>query len=143
MIGPFHMTPEILARIATARGYRDLSDLARQALAATATTTSPTERIENARRLRQMVNEIVDLVVLGEALGGAPWEEITQALNRRDPGTVEREYADSVADWEALPEEQMAAAAEGSEDLDRWYARHREDQDPELTTPVADLLNRH
>ncbi|MFE6639487.1 hypothetical protein ACFVFT_38765 [Streptomyces tendae] len=137
------MTPEILARIATARGYRDLSDLARQALASAAAPNSPAERIETARRLRQMANEIVDLVVLGEALGGASWEEITHALNRRDPGTVAREYADSVADWEAMPEDQMAAAAEGFEDLDDWYARHREDQDPELPTPVADLLNRH
>ncbi|MDV6291246.1 hypothetical protein R2F25_38190 [Streptomyces sp. UP1A-1] len=94
-------------------------------------------------RLRQMANNIVDLVVLSEALGGASWEEITQAMNRRDADTVQGEYADSVAAWEAMPEDQMTAAAEGFEDLDRWYARHREDQDPELPTPVADLLNRH
>lgn len=74
------MTPEILARIATARAARDLSDLARLALADTATTASPAERIERARRLRQVANEVVDLVVLAEALGGASWEEIAKAL---------------------------------------------------------------
>lgn len=137
------MTPEILARIATARAARDLSDLARQALATTAETTSPTERIQEARRLRQMANQIADLVTLAEALGGASWEEITAALGRRDPGTVEREFAEDLGEWRAMTEEQMAAAAEGFEDLDAWYDRHREDQDPELSSPVADLLNRH
>jgi hypothetical protein len=137
------MEPEILARITTARAARDLSDLARQAVATTAETTSPTERILQARRLRQLANEIVDRVVLAEALGGASWPEITEALNRRDPDTVRGEYEDAVAEWKAMPEEQKAAAADGLEDLDAWYARHREDQDPELATPVADLQNRH
>ncbi|MER6616398.1 hypothetical protein [Streptomyces xantholiticus] len=136
------MTPEILARIATARAARDLSDLARQAVATTAQPAGPAERIEQARRLRKLAGDVVDLVVLAEALGGASWEEITEALGRREPGTVEQEFAEDVAEWNAMTEEQMAAAAEGFEDLDAWYARHREDHDPELPTPVADLLNR-
>ena len=143
MIGPFHMTPEILARIATARAARDLSDLARLLLADTATTISTTERIEKARRLRQMASEVVDLVVLAEALGGASWEEVTEALGRREPGTVEREFAEDVAEWGSKSEVELERAAEGYGALDEWYARHREDQDPELSTPVADLLNKH
>lgn len=137
------MAPEILARIATARAARDLSDLARLLLADTATTTSPTERIEKARRLRQVAIEVVDLVVLAEALEGASWEEITEALGRRDPGTVEREFAEDVAEWSSKSEKELERAAEGHSALDEWYGRHREDQDPELSTPVADLLNRH
>lgn len=137
------MTPEILARIATARAARDLSDLARQAVATTAETTSPTERIRKARELRQMANELLDLVVLAEAFGGASWDEITEALSRRDPGTVEREFADDVAEWGGKSEAELERGAAGYEALDEWYARHREDQDPEVSTPVADLLNRH
>ncbi|CAM5235227.1 hypothetical protein [Streptomyces griseomycini] len=136
------MTPEILARIATARALRDLSDLARQEVAATAEPLSPAERIRRARRLRQMTNEIIDRVVLAEALAGASWEEIAGALGLRDPGTVEREYAEDVAEWAALPEDEMEAEAEGAEDLDAWYARHREDHDPTAPSPVTDLLNR-
>ncbi|MFF1600843.1 hypothetical protein ACFVYV_25595 [Streptomyces mirabilis] len=137
------MEPEILARITTARAARDLSDLARQAVATTAETTSPAERIMQARRLRQMANEIVDLVVLAEALAGTPWDEITQALKRQDPDTVRDEYEDAVAEWETMPEDRKTSTAAGLEDLDAWYARHREDPDPEISTPVADLLNRH
>ncbi|MDH6628673.1 hypothetical protein M2271_006506 [Streptomyces sp. LBL] len=92
MIGPT-MTPEILARIAAARAARDLSDLARQEVGTTAETTSPTERIERARRMRTMLNAYVDLVVLAEALAGADWREIAEALGRRDPGTVAEEFA--------------------------------------------------
>jgi hypothetical protein len=137
------MTPEILARIATARAARDLSDLARQAVATTAETTSPTERIREARRLRELANQVVDLAVLAESFGGASWEEITAALGRREPGTVEREFAADVAEWGEKSEAELERAAEGYEALDEWYARHREDQDPEVSTPVADLLNRH
>ncbi|MEU5748253.1 hypothetical protein ABZ804_22275 [Streptomyces sp. NPDC047726] len=136
------MTPEILARIVTARGMRDLSDAARHALATTSDTISPAERIEQARRLRQMANSIVDLVVLSEALGGASWEEITQALGRRDTGTVSGEYEDAVAAWQSMPEDEQQAAAEGSEDLDAWYSRHREDIDPTVESPITDLQNR-
>ncbi|MER7951988.1 hypothetical protein ABTY59_31815 [Streptomyces sp. NPDC096079] len=136
------MTPEILARIATARAARDLSDLARLAVASTAQPASPTERIREARRLRELANQIVDLVTLAEALGGAGWEEITEALGRRDAATVEQEFGEDVAEWGATPEAALEAAAEGHEALDDWYARHREDQDPELPTPVADLLHR-
>ncbi|MFJ1552694.1 hypothetical protein [Streptomyces mirabilis] len=135
------MRPEILARIAAARAARDLSDLARQAVGTTAETISPTERIQRARQLRQMVNEYVDVVVLGEALAGADWQEISAALNRRDPETVKGEYEDAVTEWGALPEGDLED--EGVEDLDGWYTRHREDHDPDLEKPVADLLNRH
>ncbi|MFI9078817.1 hypothetical protein ACIGW8_20460 [Streptomyces sioyaensis] len=137
------MRPEILARITAARAARDLSDLARQAVGATAESISPTERIQRARQLRQMANEYVDRVVLGEALAGADWLEISEALNRRDSKTVEGEYADAVADWSALPGDEADAEDEGVADLDDWYARHREDHDPDLEKPVADLLNRH
>lgn len=136
------MTPEILARIAVARAARDLSDLARQAVGTTAQPASTAERIEQARRLRNLAGDIVDLVVLAEALGGASWEEITEALHRLDPGTVEREFAEDVAEWSNTPEEQLQRAADGHDALDEWYAQHREDQDPSLETPVADLLNR-
>lgn len=138
------MTPEILARITAARAARDLSDLARQAVGATAETISPGERIQNARRLRKMANDIVDLVVLAEALAYADWREITAAVSpRMDPGAVEEEYADAVAEWAATTEAEADAAAAGFEDLDAWYARHREDHDPHVEKPVADLLNRH
>ncbi|MGX1268118.1 hypothetical protein [Streptomyces phaeoluteigriseus] len=137
------MTPEILARIATARAARDLSDLARQAVATTAETASPTERIRRARELRALANHLVDLAVLAESFGGASWEELTKALGRPDPGTVEREFADAVAEWGGKSETDLEHAAEGYEALDEWYARHREDQDPEVSTPVADLRNRH
>ncbi|MGW2550137.1 hypothetical protein [Streptomyces sp. NPDC001635] len=137
------MTPEILARITAARAARDLSDLARQAVGATAAPMSPAERIHAARRIRQMANELVDYAVLAEALAGASWEEITEALNRRDPRTVEGEYADAAADWQAMPEDEMTAAAEGTEDLDAWYGRHREDHDPAVESPITDLRNRH
>ncbi|MFI7415389.1 hypothetical protein ACIBU0_42815 [Streptomyces sp. NPDC049627] len=137
------MTPEILARIATARAARDLSDLARRAVATTAETTSPTERIRRVRELRELTNQLVDLVVLAESFGGASWDEITQALGRRDPGTVRKEYAADVAEWGGKSEAELERAAEGYEALDEWYARHREDQDPEVSTPVADLRNRH
>ncbi|MFF8789242.1 hypothetical protein [Streptomyces sp. NPDC015125] len=137
------MRPEILARITAARAARDLSDLARQAVGTTAESISPTERIQRSRQLRQMANEYVDRVVLGEALAGADWLEISEALNRRDSKTVEGEYADAVADWSALPGDEADAEAEGVADLDDWYARHREDHDPDLEKPVADLLNRH
>ena len=136
------MTPEILARIATARAARDLSDLARLELADIATTASPAERIERARRLRQVANEVVDLVVIS-SLGGASWEEITKALRRQDPGTVEREFAADVAEWSSKPEGELERAAEGFGALDEWYARHREDRDPVVPTPVAELLNQH
>lgn len=142
MIGPFTMTPEILARITSARGLRDLSDAARHVLATTSETISPAERIKRARELREMANAVVDLVVLGEALGGASWEEITQALGRRDARTVVGEYEDAVAAWEAMPEDEQRAAAAGSEDLDAWYARHREDIDPAVESPITDLQNR-
>ncbi|MEU6460352.1 hypothetical protein [Streptomyces sp. NPDC046976] len=135
------MTPEILARIATARAARDLSDLARQTVAAIAQPSSPAERIEQARLLRKLAGDVVDLVVLAEALSGTSWEEIANALRRLDPDTVEGEFAQDVADWSSMPEAALARGAEGFEALDAWYARHREDPDPELPTPVADLLN--
>lgn len=137
------MTPEILARITAARAARDLSDLARQGVGTTAQTMSPAERIETVRRMRQMVNAYLDTVVLAEALGGAEWTEITEALGRRDPGTVEEEYAEALAEWGSLTEEEADEASGDAEDLDAWYARHREDHDPDLEKPVADLLNRH
>lgn len=137
------MTPEILARITAARAARDLSDLARQAVATTAQPASTAERIEQARRLRKLAGDVVDLIAFAEALGGVSWEEIATALGRRDPDTVEREFTEDVAEWGAKSETELERAAEGFEDLDAWYARHREDQDPELETPVADLLNRH
>ncbi|MEU1592758.1 hypothetical protein ABZ468_07830 [Streptomyces sp. NPDC005708] len=137
------MTPEILARITAARAARDLSDLARQAVGTTAAPMSPAERIQAARYIRQMANELVNYVVLAEVLAGAEWADITQALNRRDPRTVEGEYADAVAAWRALQEEEMTVVAEGTQDLDDWYARHREDHDPAVENPVSDLRNRH
>ncbi|WP_399554063.1 hypothetical protein [Streptomyces anulatus] len=135
------MTPEILARITLARAERDLSDLARAAVGTAAAAASPTERIRAARRSRQLVNEIVDLTVLAAALAGTPWEEIARSLSRRDPGTVEAEYADAVAEWKAMSQEDLVAAAAGAEDLDAWYVRHREDYDPDEESPVTDLLN--
>ncbi|GBQ03915.1 hypothetical protein SSP531S_53940 [Streptomyces spongiicola] len=137
------MTPEILARITAARAARDLSDLARQTVGTTAESASVTERIERARRLRQMANEYVDLIILAEGLAGADWAEIARALNRSDAATVEEEYAEAVGEWSALTEAEADEAGAGTEDLDAWYAYHREDHDPDLEKPVADLLNRH
>jgi hypothetical protein len=137
------MTPEILARITAARAARDLSDLARQRVGTTAETVSTADRIERARRMREMANQYVDLIVLAEALSGADWAEIAQALGRQDPNTVAEEYADAITEWSALTEAAADAAGAGAEDLDAWYARHREDHDPAVEKPVADLLNRH
>ncbi|MYW67118.1 hypothetical protein GTY65_24060 [Streptomyces sp. SID8379] len=134
------MTPENLARLASARAHRDLSDLARQGVGAISETATPAERIAAARHLRVMVNELVDLVVLGEALGGASWEEISQALKRRDPGTVEGEYEEAVAEWKAAPASAYEGAEGDARDLDAWYRRHREDFDPAAESPVSDLL---
>ncbi|MCD9903233.1 hypothetical protein LUR56_31275 [Streptomyces sp. MT29] len=136
------MTPEILARITAARAARDLSDLCRQAVGTTAEAGSPAERIESARRLRKMANDYVDYIVLAEALAGADWDEITSALRRASPSSVAAEYADAVAEWAALTEAESEQAAAGLEELDAWYARHREDHDPDRQKPVADLLNR-
>ncbi|MBK3644480.1 hypothetical protein [Streptomyces sp. MBT33] len=137
------MTPEILARITAARAARDLSDLARQEVGTTAERTSVAERIERARRLRQMANEYVDLIVLAEGLAGVDWAEITQALSRSDAATVEAEYAEAVGEWSALTEAEAVEAGADIEALDAWYTDHREDHDPDLEKPVADLLNRH
>ncbi|MFG2986271.1 hypothetical protein ACGFYQ_34305 [Streptomyces sp. NPDC048258] len=136
------MTPEILARITAARAARDLSDLARQAVGTTAAAATPSERLIAARRLRQMANEIIDRVVLAEALGGTEWPEIASALGRRDAATVEGEYAESVEEWRQLPAEVLADGAEDARHLDAWYARHREDCDPDVETPASDLFNR-
>lgn len=136
------MTPEILARITAARAARDLSDLARQTVGTTAETISPAERIRNARRLRKMANDIIDRVVLAEALAGAEWPEITAALGRLDPATVQDEYAEALNEWRSYGDDTDEEVV-GVEDLDAWYARHREDHDPDLEKPVADLLNRH
>ncbi|MFJ2745297.1 hypothetical protein ACIO3O_37200 [Streptomyces sp. NPDC087440] len=135
------MTPENLARITAARAARDISDLARQAVAAAAADMPPEERLQAVRRLRQLANELVDVTVLAEALAGTPWTDTAHALGRQDPDTVEAEYEESVAEWRALPPEALSAAAAGTEGLDHWYARHREDHDPDVETPVSDLLN--
>jgi hypothetical protein len=91
-----------------------------------------------------MANEFVRVTVLAEALAGADWAEVTKALGRRDPGTVEGEYADDLAEWGTpVGETEADEAAAGIEALDAWYARHRQDDDPDLEKPVADLLNRH
>ncbi|WP_370419025.1 hypothetical protein AB8O64_11260 [Streptomyces sp. QH1-20] len=134
------MTSENLARLAAARAHRDLSDLARQGVGDISSVTGACERIEAARRLRVMVNELLDLVVLGEALGGEPWEEITRALRRRDAETVRVEYAEAVNQWKAAPATALYGAKGDAEDLDAWYRRHREDADPLAANPVSDLL---
>jgi hypothetical protein len=141
MIGPA-MTPEILARIAAARAARDLADLARQAVGTAAETSSVTERILAARRLRKVAADIMDLTVLAEVLAGAGWIEVTEAMGRLDPGTVEAEFKDAVAEWGGFTDEAMEAAVSDIEGLDAWYARHREDHDPAARKPVADLLHR-
>lgn len=134
------MNPEILARLSAARAHRDLSDLARQGLGDINSGASSRERIEAARRLRVLVNELVDLVVLAEALGGAPWEEITQALHRRDAETVRVEYEDAVSEWRAAPAPAFDGVDDDARDLDAWYQRHREDTDPAGENPATDLL---
>ncbi|GHF33783.1 hypothetical protein GCM10010218_13620 [Streptomyces mashuensis] len=134
------MTSENLARLAAARAHRDLSDLARQGVGVISSGAGACERIEAARRLRVMVNELLYLVVLGEALGGEPWEEITRALCRRDVETVRAEYDEAVAQWEAAPATALHGAKGDAQDLDDWYRRHREDADPPAENPASDLL---
>ncbi|MEU6755969.1 hypothetical protein [Streptomyces sp. NPDC046685] len=135
------MTPEILARITAARACRDLSDLARQGVGATAEPASSAERLTAARRLRVLANEIVDRMVVAEALAGTSWDELAAALGR-DPHTLATEYGESVAQWGGLTETEMEGEADSAEALDAWYARHQEDGDPPARTPVANLLNR-
>ncbi|RZU28185.1 hypothetical protein EV284_6351 [Streptomyces sp. BK022] len=132
------MTPEILARVSAARTVRDLSDLARQTLGAIAEDSTPAERIDQARRLRLLAVEYVDRIVLAEALGGTGWEDLAAALGRRDPDTVEADYADDVAEWSAATD--AGSVLDGYEALDAWYDRHREDHDPQTSTPVRNLL---
>ncbi|MGC5042519.1 hypothetical protein ACLQ16_04280 [Streptomyces albidoflavus] len=134
------MTPETLARLAVARAHRDLSDLARQGVGGSSSGAGARERIESARRLRVMVNELVDLVVLGEALGGTSWEEITRALRRMDAATVRAEYEDAVSEWRGTPAGQAQKAIDEARGLDAWYRQHREDADPSAGNPVSDLL---
>ncbi|MEU1311072.1 hypothetical protein ABZ419_19580 [Streptomyces cinnamoneus] len=134
------MTSENLARLAVARAHRDLSDLARQGVGSISSAAGTRERIEAARRLRVMVNELLDLVVLGEALDGEQWEEITSALRRRDVETVRAEYAEAVTQWQAVPATAIQGAEGDARDLDAWYRRHREDADPPVENPVSDLL---
>lgn len=134
------MTPEILARLAAARAYRDLSDLARQGVGSISSSRGSRERIQEARRLRVMVNELVDLAVLGEALGGASWDEITQALHRHDAGTVQAEYGDAVSDWQAAPAEAFNGIGDDADDLDTWDRAHREATDPAAENPASELL---
>ncbi|MFG2141816.1 hypothetical protein [Streptomyces sp. NPDC048650] len=134
------MNSESLAHVASARAHRDLSDLARQGVGGISSGASTRERIEEARRLRVLANELVDLVVLGEVLCGASWEEITQALHRRDAGTVQAEYEDAVREWEATPAEAFDGLDGDARDLDAWYRQHREDTDPPAEDPVFDLL---
>ncbi|GHG80125.1 hypothetical protein [Streptomyces griseocarneus] len=134
------MTSENLARLAAARAHRDLSDLARQGVGSISSAVVARERIEAARRLRVMVNDLLDLVVLGEALGGEPWEEITCALCRRDVGAVRAEYDDAITQWQAVPATALHGVVGDARDLDAWYRRHREDTDPPAENPVSDLL---
>ncbi|AKN68777.1 hypothetical protein QR97_02240 [Streptomyces sp. PBH53] len=132
--------PESLARLTAARGHRDLSDLARQNVGVIGSPTTVQERIAAVRRLRILVEQIVDLVVLEAALSGASWEEITQALNRRDAETVQGEYEDAVADWRAAPASAYADVQDDARALDEWYRRHRDDGDPATENPVSHLL---
>ena len=134
------MTPETVARLAVARAYRDLSDLARRGLGNISSGAGSRERIEEARRLRVMVNELVDRVVLAEALGGEPWEKITQALRRRDTGTVQAEYEVAVREWQAAPAEAFGGIDGDARELDTWYRAHREDTDPAVENPASGLL---
>ncbi|MCX4677593.1 hypothetical protein OG413_20185 [Streptomyces sp. NBC_01433] len=135
------MDPETLARLAATRAHRDLSDLARQGVGSISSGPGVGERIEAARRLRVLVNELVDLVVLSEALGGASWEEITRALRRLGAGTVQAEYEEAVREWRAGPAERQVAV-DDARDLDTWYLRHREDTDPPVEKPASELLQR-
>lgn len=135
------MTPEILARITAARAARDLSDLSRQAVGCTAAPARPEERLIAARRLRQLANAVVEYTALAEALAGTPWESLAEALNRRDPATLQAEYAESLAEWTALDRDSLAEGMREAGGLDAWYARHLEDGDPASETPVSDLLN--
>lgn len=135
------MTPEMLARITAARGCRDLSDLARQEVGTTAAPADPAARLMGARRLRVLANEIVDRIVVAEALAGTPWSEIADALGR-DRGTLEAEYGESVEEWRSLTEAEAEAAAGDVAALDSWYVRHQEEGDPTADNPVGELLNR-
>ncbi|MGA5135162.1 hypothetical protein ACPCTO_35830 [Streptomyces olivoreticuli] len=85
-------------------------------------------------------NELFDLVVLGEALSGEPWEEITRSLCRRDVETVRAEYDEAVAQWEAVPATALQGAEVDARGLDAWYRQHREDTDPPAENPASDLL---
>lgn len=98
------------------------------------------ERIEAARRLRVLVDELVDLVVLGEALSGTSWEDITQALHRRDAATVQAEYEDAVNEWRRVPAEGFEGDDSDARTLDAWCQAHREVTDPSAKNPVSDLL---
>ncbi|MFE0058645.1 hypothetical protein [Streptomyces sp. NPDC059003] len=133
------MASATVARLVAARAHRDLSDLARLGVGTISSEQSCRERIEAARRLRVLANELVDLVVLAEALGGATWQEITKALQRRDAATVQAEYEDDVQEWQSAPAEPFDGI-DDAQGLDAWYRVHREDSDPPAENPVSDLL---
>ncbi|GGW95359.1 hypothetical protein [Streptomyces noursei] len=134
------MTPETLVRLAVVRAYRDLSDLARYGVGNINSSAGARERIEEARRLRVLANELVDLVVLSEALADTSWQVITQALNRRDAETVQCEYAEAITEWRAAPAEAYEGIDGDARDLDTWYRAHRDDSDPVAENPASDLL---
>ncbi|MFD3514927.1 hypothetical protein [Streptomyces sp. NPDC058657] len=87
-----------------------------------------------------MAHEVVDLVVLGEALGGTPWGAITRALHRRETATVQAEYQQGVNEWRAAPAPGCVMVAADAQALDAWYRQHREDTDLATENPVSDLL---
>ncbi|MFE2157135.1 hypothetical protein ACFW9M_04890 [Streptomyces lydicus] len=68
--------------------------------------------------MRVLTNELVDLAVLSEGLAEASWEEITEALNRWDAGSVQAEYEDGVGEWWAAPAETVDGIGGDVRDLD-------------------------
>ncbi|MFI1201596.1 hypothetical protein ACH4VR_19455 [Streptomyces sp. NPDC020883] len=134
------MIPETLARLAVVRAYRDLSDFARHGVGNSNSGEGARERIEEARRLRVLANELVDLVVLSEVLAGTSWQVIAQALNRRDAEMVQREYAEAVTEWRAVPAEAYEGIDGDARDFDTWYRAHCDDSDPVAENPASDLL---
>jgi hypothetical protein len=138
--------------VAAASAAREVADYARDIVGTASDTISTRERIHGARRLRLLALEVLDRSVIAEALSGASWAEIADAL-LLDEATARARYEEAVATW-ADPQsaEQRGPGEAGDPDvggtaagLDLWWERHRDAHDPRSgsrTDPVGGLLDR-
>lgn len=145
------------ARLAFAVALRESADYARGLIADVGTEHMPGELIRNTRRLRLLDLSALDRAVLIEALSGASWECIAEALVM-PVGEARRKYEPVVALWrQELDAGEVDATIYGdlttglrhdhdpegtAVSVDAWYNRHMEPWEEE-DTPVQRALAAH